>query len=246
MSIGRCIAVLAFSAALQVQALAQAPEQELGTVEGIITFRGDVPKSTIADDSGVHRELLQVDRSTRGLRYLVIYLTSVNSTPTQPAARLPRSMVQKTQATMDQQDYAFVPRVLAVREGEPVVFTNSDPANHNVRTTSLIRSNEFNVYTGNGGKYEHRFAVQARPIRLGCDIHPWMQGWIYVFDHPHFAVSNDQGRFRIDFVPNGEYKLTLQQPDIRYTHERKVTVSSKQATRIEVEIRAEDLSQPKD
>jgi hypothetical protein len=48
------------------------PEGDLGTVEGIITFRGDVSKSGIPDDSGVHRELLQVDRGARGLRYLVI------------------------------------------------------------------------------------------------------------------------------------------------------------------------------
>lgn len=248
MSIVRCIAAIAFSAALQVQALAQAPEQGLGTVEGFITFRGDIQKSAIAEDSGVHRELLQVDRSTRGLRYVVIYLTAVNSTSNPTSAHLPRSTAPQTQPTMDQQDYAFVPRVLAVREGEPVIFMNSDPANHNVRASSATPKNEFNVFTGTGGKYEHRFVMdsQRRAIRLGCDIHPWMQAWIYVFDHSLFAVTDEQGKFRIGSVPPGEYKLVLQQPDVRYTHERSVTISNQEPARVEVEVRADSLLKPKE
>ena len=137
---------------------------------------------------------------------------------------------------------------LASWRGEPVVFTNSDPANHNVRATSARPANEFNVFTGTGGKYEHRFVADAqhRPVRLGCDIHPWMQAWVYVFDHSRFAVTDQRGEFQINSVPPGEYKLVLQQPDVRYIHERRITVSRGQPTKVEVEIRAEQLSQPKE
>ena len=51
---------------------------------------------------------------------------------------------------MDQRDYAFVPGVIALSEGEPVIFTNSDPANHNIRASSSVRTNEFNVYISEG------------------------------------------------------------------------------------------------
>ncbi|MBI4324214.1 MAG: carboxypeptidase regulatory-like domain-containing protein [Chloroflexi bacterium] len=148
--------------------------------------------------------------------------------------------------TVDQRDHAFTPRLVAVRAGQPVNFTNSDPANHNVRTSSLIARNVFNVFTGMDGKYQHRFVAdpEQRPVRLGCDIHPWMRGWIYVFDHPHFAVTDEQGRFRIGSVPPGQYKLLLRQPDLRHAVERAVTVSAGETAKVEVQVQAESPSTP--
>jgi len=220
---------------------------EFGSVQGVVTFRGEIPRSQIADDAGLRRELLEVDRDTHGLRYVVAFLTPLNATSNQAAA-VSQGSPAKPRITVDQQDYAFLPRVVAVRQSEPVTFTNSDPANHNVRTSSAAAPNEFNVFTGASGKYEHRFVAdpQHRPIQLGCDIHPWMRGWIYVFDHPHFAVTDKRGAFRIGSVPPGEYKLMLRQPDIRYTHEQKITVSTKQATKAQIEVRAESLPKPKE
>ena len=179
-----------------------------GSIEGIVTFQGAVPKSAVPDDAGIRRDLLEVDPQTRGLRYAVIYLLQTNGSvlPTNAGAPSGPKLV------MDQQNHAFTPRVVAVRAGEPVTFMNSDPANHNVRTSSSVAKNEFNVFTGSdGGKYVHRFVTEAghRPVRLGCDIHPWMRGWIYVFEHGCFAVSDAQGRFRIGAVPPGTYKSSF-------------------------------------
>lgn len=214
-----------------------------GMIEGVVIFRGEIPKSSVSDDAGVQRDLLRVDRESRGLQNVVVWLAMDKTTVI--GQKLPTSAPA---ALMDQRDHEFVPRVLAVRSGQPVKFINSDPANHNVRTSSSQPTNEFNVFTGVDGSYTHRFAAdpQQRPIRLGCDIHPWMRGWIYVFEHPQFAVSDARGRFRIASVPPGEYKLVLKQPDIRYTHERSISVSNAQSTKVEVEIRAENLPKPKE
>jgi len=254
------IALPLFSCALVLRAFSQGTDQSsagagaaqsssgFGSIQGVVTFHGDIPKSAMTDDAGVRRELLEVGRDTRGLRYVLAHLTQVNVSSNQQPALVMERPAAKSQVVVDQQDYAFVPRVLAVREGEPVIFTNSDPANHNVRTASSQPTNEFNVFTGTGGKYEHRFVTdsQRRAIRLGCDIHPWMQAWIYVFDHPLFAVTDEQGRFHIGSVPPGEYKLVLQQPDIRYTLERSVTISNQEPTKVEIEIRANSLLKPKE
>ena len=144
---------------------------------------------------------------------------------------------------MDQRDHEFAPRVLAVRAGQSVKFTNSDPANHNVRATASEPANQFNVFTGMDGSYTHRFIANSgsRPVRVGCDIHPWMRGWLYVFEHPWFAVTDEHGSFRIDSVPAGEYTLVLEQPDIRHRIEQSVTVSGDKTTEVEFEIREEDL-----
>lgn len=160
-----------------------------------------------------------------------------------PSARERKPGANVTPALMDQRGHEFVPRVLAVHAGQPVKFINSDPANHNVRTASSQPTNQFNVFTGADGSYTHRFAAdpQQHPIRLGCDIHPWMRGWIYVFDHPQFAVSDASGRFRIASVPAGRYKLSLRQPDIRYAAERELVVSPGQVTRIDVDVKTPEV-----
>jgi plastocyanin len=184
-----------------------------------------------------------VDTKSGGLQNVIVWLVveQASAEVRGPPASLPIAM-------MDQRDHQFVPRVLAVRSGQPVRFTNSDPANHNVRTSSPHPANEFNVFTGADGSYTHRFIVHPaqRPVRVGCDIHPWMRGWIYVFDHPHFSPTDERGRFRIEAVPAGRYKLMLRQPDINYAHERFVTVSDEQPTTVEIEIRADSLRESKE
>src|SRR5688572_16056474 len=122
-------------------------------LKGTITFQGDTPKSAIADDAGVQRDLLTVDPKTKGLKGVVLWLVPSNTNGAQEPAKMNSESVR-----MDQQDHEFVPRVMAVRAGQPVKFTNSDPANHNVRTSSTERTNEFNVFTGTDGSYTHRFA----------------------------------------------------------------------------------------
>jgi plastocyanin len=211
-----------------------------GSVEGVVRFHGDIPKSSTADDAGVRHDLIEVDGKTRGLRYVVVYLTRVDG-GTLSGQRTNSS----EKLLMAQVDYAFRPRVLAVQQGEAVTFTNSDPANHNVRTTASTKTNEFNVFTGVDGKYEHRFELepQQRPVRLGCDIHPWMRGWIYVFGHPYFTVTDENGRFRIAAVPRGEYLVHVVQPDIGHTEQRKVSINGTESSKLDFVIRRETTQQ---
>ena len=213
-----------------------------GTIEGMIRFEGEASKSSIPDDAGVSRDVLEVDRKTGGLRYVVVYLDRTNRSVL-PSSAL-KSSTEKS--VMDQQNHEFTPRIIAVRQGQAVVFSNSDPANHNVRTTASVKTNQFNVFTGIDGKYEHRFVVEPeyRPIRLGCDIHPWMRGWVFVFDHPHFAVTDEAGKFRIASVPPGEYQLHILQPDIRYRTQQNIVVKAGESLSVERVVRHDGKRDP--
>jgi plastocyanin len=207
-----------------------------GSIEGIVTFEGKIPKSSVTDDAGRRHDLVEVDPRTKTLRDMVLYVARSDG------AELPRPATLRSDATalVDQIDYAFAPRVIAVREGQPVTFRNSDPANHNVRASARTKSNEFNVFTGVDGKYEHRFLTESNnaPIRLGCDIHPWMAAWVFVFNHPFFSVTDEGGRFRITELPPGEYQLHMVQPAIRYREQRKVRVNANETSKIEVVVQA--------
>jgi plastocyanin len=209
------------------------PAASVGAVQGVITFRGAVPKSSVADDTGVLRPLLHVDRDSGGLQNVAVSVVSGET-----VAENHKASLKLAPAVMDQHDHEFVPRVLAIRSGQMVKFTNSDTANHNVRTSSGQRENEFNVYTGIDGSYRHRFVPEPRqrPLRVGCDIHPWMRGWIYVFEHSFFSVTDAKGRFRIDSVSPGVHKVRIEQPDIRYTVQREVEVFPGAAAWLDISI----------
>jgi hypothetical protein len=68
-----------------------------------------------------------------------------------------------------------------------------------------------------------------------------MQGWIYVFDHPCFAVTDKRGVFRIKGAAPGAYRVIFQQPDIRYATERNVTVRRSETAELAIHIRAGEL-----
>lgn len=108
-------------------------------------------------------------------------------------------------ALLDQQKSMFRPRIQGVRVGQKFIIRNSDPYIHNTRSLSL-RNRAFNI--GQPPKSADRERVFKRaegPIRLGCDFHRWMAAWIFVVDHPFFAVTDANGNFEIKGLPPGEY-----------------------------------------
>ena len=196
-----------------------------GAVEGTIRFEGTVPKHPVPDNAGYRRDLLMVDDTTGGLQYAVVYLTPLKGLrPSNDAAST--SPPDDPSTRIDQEDYLFQPAVTAVRVGQEVYFGNADPANHNIRASPRLRGNAFNIVTPPDGGYAKAFEPEpdGGPIRLACDIHSWMDGWIYVFDHPYFAVTDETGRFRIPNTPPGRYRLDVRQPDGRLRASGKIEI----------------------
>jgi plastocyanin len=110
-------------------------------------------------------------------------------------------------ARMDQRNETFVPHVLAITVGTTVDFPNNDVTYHNV--FSLSRPRPFDL-----GRYavgRSRSVTFDRPgiVRVFCDIHSQMSAFILVFSHRFFDVTDDQGRYAIDEVPPGTYKVNV-------------------------------------
>ena len=239
-----CLLPLLLLVVLCANAPARGEGNQSGLIQGQVSYAGEMPKSKIANDAGQHHDLLHVNPKTRGLQYVVVYLAPTNSDKGQLASNEPNP--EHPDAVVDQRDYAFVPPLIAVRAGQRITFTNSDPANHNVRAISSQPQNEFNVFTGVDGNYRHRFAADptCRPVRLTCDIHPWMHGWIYVFDHPFYAVTDAAGKFRISGLPAGEFRIVLAQPAVAYRREQNIRVRAGEITEVQIEIDRKDLKVP--
>lgn len=117
-----------------------------------------------------------------------------------------------SKAIMDQRAQQFVPNVLAVRTGTAVSFPNSDDIRHHVYSFSPAKRFELRLYQGTPSEP----VVFDKPglVVLGCNIHDWMVGYVYVTDDPWFAVSDEQGRVAFDGLPAGRYAVSLWHPNV--------------------------------
>jgi plastocyanin len=106
-------------------------------------------------------------------------------------------------AIMDQRNETFVPHVLAITTGTTVDFPNSDKFYHNVFSLSKTRPFDLGRYAA-GASRPVRFD-RAGIVRVFCDIHSHMNAYILVFNHPFFAMTGAEGRYRIENVPPGTY-----------------------------------------
>ncbi len=202
----------------------------VGSIAGRVVYRGELPtKSTIVvpEAGTLPAHTIRVDESTRGLSQAAVW---VDSFPDDSEAK---SVLPPLR--LDQRNWMFVPHVLALRRGQPIEFTNSDIANHNIH--SWTRGHEFNLGSPGGTILEHRFqrATGGKPIRIECDLHEWMRAWIYVFEHRAFAVTDAAGAFRIDSVPAGTWKLHVHHADGDLQASVEIEVAHGAPTTIEIE-----------
>jgi hypothetical protein len=110
-------------------------------------------------------------------------------------------------ATLDQLDCMYRPRVQGIMAGQNLVIQNGDQTLHNVHSYKGP-STIFNMAQVPGlppmGK---KFNDSGDVIKFKCDVHPWMTGYVSVTNHPFFAVTGDDGTFNIGKVPAGSYTL---------------------------------------
>lgn len=110
---------------------------------------------------------------------------------------------------IDQKGCLYVPKVLGVQTGQPIRFVNSDATLHNVHTAPENSPGTNFGMAVEGGQRDVRIPKPEVMVRVKCDVHPWMQAWIGVLDHPYFSVTAEDGRFRFEKVPEGAFTVAV-------------------------------------
>jgi plastocyanin len=173
-----------------------APSQTAGTVRGRVDLRTETgPDSPRPGVASLGHDTLYRPNARKSA---VVYL----ETAPQPAFEeggTPR-------VSMRQEHETFIPHVLAIRAGTVVEFPNFDPVYHNVFSLSKPKPFDLGRY-GTGRSKSVRFDDPGI-VRVFCDIHSHMSAFILVFAHRFYAVTDEQGRYRIDRVPPGTYTVT--------------------------------------
>jgi hypothetical protein len=99
-----------------------------------------------------------------------------------------------------------------MREGQVLVAKNSSPIQHNVHWSGInqVKNPGGNSIVPAGGSLKiDNLKADKMPLNIKCDIHPWMNARVGVFDHPYFAVTDENGNFEIKLAPAGEYRLKV-------------------------------------
>jgi plastocyanin len=111
---------------------------------------------------------------------------------------------------VDQVDKQFVPYVKPVFLGSKVRFPNSDHIRHQVYSFSPAKVFELPLYAGTDAPP----VVFDKPgvVVLGCNIHDWMVGYIYVSETPFFAKTEAAGTAAIADLPPGDYTVRVWHP----------------------------------
>jgi len=193
-----------------VQAVERVPVDPLttGEIEGVVRFTGEVPERTAikmgrvaacashTGEAAYYDQLLARDGLLENAFVTIVEGLEGYAFP--PAV---------TEVEVDQKGCVYSPRVSAARTGQDVTFINSDPTNHNVHTVSKAnRGMNFSMPSQNM-RTTRTFKKPEIMVRIKCDIHPWMGGWLGVQRHPHMAVTGSDGAFRFAGVPPGKYKV---------------------------------------
>lgn len=207
-----------------------------GRVSGLVEFAGDPPRDTIVRPTSDQRvcgeSLVDVTTQRSGARIagVVVWLDDARSGKRLPLER---------RYSVANQSCALVPRVQATLVGGTLNVRSADPLMHRTRIARpggevlrIVRHND-------QGQVVPVEGVMDEPgwLRLSSDVHPWMVGWIAVFDHPYFSMTDRSGAFELDSVPPGTYTLVARHERFREVR-TPVVVAEGQETSVVVELAA--------
>ena len=129
----------------------------------------------------------------------------------------------QTAVSLDQNGCVYKPRIVALMVNQPLEIHNSDATIHNVHAMPHVNS-EWNKAQPAGGKILHTsFPKPELAIPFMCNVHPWMRAFVFVFDHPYYAVTPATGAFNLLNLPPGTYTVEAWQEKLG-TQSQRVTI----------------------
>jgi hypothetical protein len=162
---------------------------------------------------------------TKGLAHAVVSVPTASGSGAQPPAVEP---------TLDQKGCTFVPHVVAMLPGE-IEILNSDGVLHNLHTSSTANP----IINKAQPRFKKTMTVgfeKPEFIKVRCDVHSWMLGWIAVMPTPYFGVTGPEGVVKIEHVPAGKHEVEVWH-EVLGKREKAVAVKTGEVTRVSFEMR---------
>jgi len=174
-----------------------------GTVTGKITLKGTPPPAPAAVKVAANPEKCGTEQIPEVLfapdgavRWAVVRI--VEAKGAWPAAA--------ESPVLDQRGCKFAPHVVVVPAGKPLKVLNNDGILHNVHTFPQ-KNAALNIAQPGFKKTMDATFAQPEIVKVGCDVHAWMNAWLFVAETPFAAVTDREGRFAFPGVAPGTYRL---------------------------------------
>ena len=208
-------------------ACAQIAAAQSGSVSGTITTsaRGAAPVRVTIDQKVCGNELpdeaIVVDAQGH-LANAVVILTGVKR-------------AAATESVVTNEKCRFAPRVQLARPNATIRTTSKDPMLHTTQAQLENGRTIFNVALPVPGINISKPIGGAGTVRLSCNTHPWMRGWMIVTDDAA-AISGADGKFTIDNVPPGTYELRVWHESLKGAPQ-KITVAAGKPTDLSIALK---------
>jgi Carboxypeptidase regulatory-like domain len=203
-----------------------------GSIQGQVIYKGPVqtrkiiPNKDVEVCGGIRDEALIEVGSDQGVQDAAVYLVGVAKGKAWPPPPKPPEL--------DNIKCEFVPHVQVMPAGTLNVV-NKDPVLHNSHGYYGNRT-AFNMAQPNQGQSIPTDLTRAGTVRVDCDAHGWMEGWVYVVDNPYYALTGADGKFSITDIPPGTYNLVAVQ-SFTGPVQQSVTVESGKPTTLTIELK---------
>lgn len=215
-----------------------------GDVTGQFVLMDDVPEPEIAVEKGdpavrdsavcaaetLYKNDLVIDPDTKGIQHIFVYMRRASDI--HPDLEQPSD----AEVVFDQKNCRFMPHTLLVRTGQSVTVKSDDPVAHNTHTYPILGQavNFLLAPNDREGVPVPCTIPEPLPIQVKCDIHPWMQAYWLVLSHPYMAVTDSEGKFKIEKLPAGEHEFIVWHERVGYIDRRfNVTIEADQTTELE-------------
>ncbi|GDY09484.1 MAG: hypothetical protein DWI21_05610 [Planctomycetota bacterium] len=189
-----------------------------GSLTGQFVLEGDVPAADETENvkesvcaKKVPTGELVINKDNKGIANVFVFIPAVKK-PTVPP-ELAKS--KDKEVLLDQKGCQFLPHAQVMRTDQVLLVRSMDNCGHNthphpIRNAPANFTVPANERTGLPWKVT---VAENNPTQVKCDIHPWMTAYVLVLDHPYAAVTDKDGKFKIENLPAGELEF-------RYWHER--------------------------
>lgn len=207
--------------------------QESGTIVGLVSFEGNVPKikklKVVSQDEPCHKDPIPSEElvvsKDKKVQWAVASIKKIALGKPFPPEDPENPVV------LDQKGCRFLPHVVVVAQRRNLSILNSDNILHNVNIKARKNQSLNRGMPGRVKKMDVSFK-RSEKIRVGCDVHQWMGAWIVVAEHPYYAVTASDGTFRLDNVPLGTHTVQIWHETLG-KQEQEVIVKSGEETHVE-------------
>jgi hypothetical protein len=222
------LAVAATAAGVVLMAGGPAGAQGGGSISGEVKFAGAAPAPKVVkvnkdnEVCGQEKKISEVAVGAGGGlgETLVSVSDAKGAKPSKPAV-------------LDQKGCEFHPDMLVMSPGE-IKILNSDGVLHNIHTFSTANP-PINKAQPKFKKEMTEKLDKPELVKVQCDAHSWMHGWIYVTENPT-AVTDANGAFKLENVPPGKHKVEVIHP-VLGKQTKEVEVKAGQDTKVAFELK---------